>query len=61
MGRIKIEAYGKIIYDKVLPDAVCFAVAKERENRDRDYAYKKRNEEPKEGKPLQDPKDLEAF
>lgn len=40
MGKIVIEAYGKEIYNKTLPDKVCFAIAKDREKRDMEYSEK---------------------
>jgi hypothetical protein len=40
MGRITIEAYGKVQYDKELPDNVCFAIFKEREKQDKEYEEK---------------------
>jgi len=40
MGQITIKAYDKIIYDKTLPDKVCFAIAKEREKRDMEFTEK---------------------
>ena len=46
MGKITIEAYGKIVYDRALPDNVCFAIFKEREAKDNEF--KKKVEENKQ-------------
>jgi hypothetical protein len=42
MGQITIKAYDKIIYDRTLPDKVCFAIAKDREKRDMEFAEKQK-------------------
>lgn len=56
MGKIIIEAYGKVIYEKELPDNVCFAIMKDREDRDKEYEFKKNITR----KSLQDPEDVAA-
>ena len=57
MGKITIEGYGKKLYEKELPDKVCFAIAKDREAKDKEFSDKL--QEMKQAK-LSD-KDLEAF
>jgi len=37
MGTILIKAYGKVVYDRTLPDKVCFAIAKDREKKDQEF------------------------
>lgn len=56
MGKIVIEAYGKEIYNKTLPDRVCFAIAKDREKRDNEFKDKIDKQ-----KDLRKPEDIEAF
>lgn len=51
LGKIRIEGYGKVLYEKELPDKVCFAVAKDREAKDEEFKKKIRISD----------NDLEAF
>ncbi len=37
MGKITIEGYGKVLYEKEVPDKVAYAIAKEREKKDNEY------------------------
>jgi len=40
MGTIIVKAYEKTIYDKTLPDKVCFARGKEMEKQDNEFQKK---------------------
>jgi hypothetical protein len=40
MGKITIVAYEKKIYDESKPDKVCYAIAKEMEEKDRQFKEK---------------------
>jgi len=54
MGHITIKAYGKVMYDKEMPDKVAYAIMKERVDKDNEFKISIR-------KPLQKPEDIDAF